>query len=669
MKIATAVITAPRKQSTLDQSIKSLVKAGLKSPVIIAEPNSNLSDYIRQYQVIENIEKLGTFGNWINAVKYLYENFPLVNYYCICEDDVIYNKTLLSKIRECPLDAKLISLYTCATYEDINKSWFQVDKLYGTLCTLFSRTTAKLIIDKSSNWRGSETLTVSGSERKGQDTYLSELLDKIYCYGTSFCQHIGEESTINSGGMTDLRKSKHFENKKISIIIAARNNGQYLQETIQSALNQSVKCQVIYSDDCSYDNSVAIAQAFAEQIIVLQSNKHLGVCEARNYGFEASNGDYLVFLDGDDVLPIDYIEKHLQAMTPSTPFVYGTATAFGEGDRAGSHWTVPDWDVADIWKQNSCNTSSMYQRTAFLAAGKWRNHPEVNTSWDWDLALRCMRYGTPRPSEADLKHRQHFNSWSVSYELASDESCKQIRYQIRKANAKLSIGCIISGRIIEILPQWMTQLTQSLTLLNLPDKPELIIIDNSDYRSTIQSETEKYSNYFSIIKILRNSEKLSWNSEIERRNKVSTFLANSYNTIWQNTQGDVIWLLEDDILLSKNHAKTLYDYLLFEMPNAVCGAYRNRHARNQIVGGYKVGTEYIELTKLRNQPFVVDYSGTGCLMFWRDRCPKIFNSHHENIPAHDWAWSFELKKNGGKLVMIPSVKCLHVQSKSDMIEV
>jgi hypothetical protein len=59
------------------------------------------------------------------------------------------------------------------------------------------------------------------------------------------------------------------------------------------------------------------------------------------------------------------------------------------------------------------------------------------------------------------------------------------------------------------------------------------------------------------------------------------------------------------------------------------------------------------------EPFKVDYTGTGFLLFWKDLCPDKFNSYYKGIQAHDWAWSFALKNSGKDLWMIPNAICKH----------
>jgi len=158
---------------------------------------------------------------------------------------------------------------------------------------------------------------------------------------------------------------------KISIVIAARNNAPFLNDAIESAFNQSIPCEVIYSDDCSFDDSLTIANRYRDQgLIVIESPYHCGVCATRNRGASRAKGNYLLFLDGDDIIPSDYVKKHLEAMTPATPFVYGGAEAFGS---FSTLWEAPDWTDGKLWLRNFVNTSALWNRLAFETAGRWRN--------------------------------------------------------------------------------------------------------------------------------------------------------------------------------------------------------------------------------------------------------------------------------------------------------
>lgn len=105
---------------------------------------------------------------------------------------------------------------------------------------------------------------------------------------------------------------------KITIIIPVYNLEQYVRTTIVSALNQQFdgELEVIAVDDGSSDNSLLVMQNLAGQDTRLHviSQKNAGVSVARNTGIENATGDYVSFLDGDDILNPNAIHLLLASM-------------------------------------------------------------------------------------------------------------------------------------------------------------------------------------------------------------------------------------------------------------------------------------------------------------------------------------------------------------------
>lgn len=467
-----------------------------------------------------------------------------------------------------------------------------------------------------------------------------------------------------TGRIPSLEKSvkNHHSCSRVSIIIAARNNERYLAETIESALQQSIPCEVIYSDDNSIDDSLELARQYQSQgLTVLESPRHQGVCETRNRGAAASSGDYLVFLDGDDIMPANYIEEHLKAMRDDTPFVYGPAQAFGD---FSIFWDAPEWAGSDIWRNNFVNTSAMWRRKVFELAGRWREG--IKTMWDWDLALRGSRLGVPRRSNATLKYRQHAASWSANNREKTHDQQEAFMPEVRKLNARVAVGSIISGRIPKLFPAWMSAVAQATRLLDNSSNPELVLLDNSndpDFRITLEKEVSRYWSTFQTIKIIPLEERVSHNhqSEEERRDAVSRFMAHACNQLRTHMGGEIHWIIEDDIMVPIQAGADLMQALVsgWTPPNAVSGCYHNRHIPQLYVGGWWNDDAPHEITDLPADPFQVDYAGTGCLMYWDSRTPRYWSSHHAGIPAHDWNWSMELTGSGGQLLMLPQVCCQH----------
>lgn len=91
---------------------------------------------------------------------------------------------------------------------------------------------------------------------------------------------------------------------KVSIIIPMYNVENYIEECINSVQHQSLKdIEIIVVDDMSTDDSLRIVKRIAQddvRVHILSTNKNSGAGFARNLGIKAANGEYCIFMDGDD---------------------------------------------------------------------------------------------------------------------------------------------------------------------------------------------------------------------------------------------------------------------------------------------------------------------------------------------------------------------------------
>lgn len=115
--------------------------------------------------------------------------------------------------------------------------------------------------------------------------------------------------------------------KKFSIIVPVYNGEKYLRECLDSVLNQTFKnYELIIINDGSSDNSEAICKEYYLKNmskIVYLSKKNEGVSSARNMGLKISNGDYIMFLDSDDLLVKDALEEINKNLSNHDLICYG----------------------------------------------------------------------------------------------------------------------------------------------------------------------------------------------------------------------------------------------------------------------------------------------------------------------------------------------------------
>jgi glycosyltransferase involved in cell wall biosynthesis len=99
---------------------------------------------------------------------------------------------------------------------------------------------------------------------------------------------------------------------KASVIIPVYKVEKYIINTIESVLNQTYQnFELIIVDDGSPDRSIDLCQQFKDSRITILRQPNQGVCVARNTGINNASGDYIAFLDGDDLWLPEKLEKHI----------------------------------------------------------------------------------------------------------------------------------------------------------------------------------------------------------------------------------------------------------------------------------------------------------------------------------------------------------------------
>lgn len=155
---------------------------------------------------------------------------------------------------------------------------------------------------------------------------------------------------------------------RYSIIIPSYNQAEFLQQSIESALNQHIKAEVIVVDDGSTDGSLAVARQYEPHItVVSQVNK--GLASARNTGIMNATGDWIIPLDSDDYLREDATEviDKLILHRPDADIVGVSIRCFGISDV--SQILIPEPTLADFKFGNRLAYCAAIRRQALLQVG------------------------------------------------------------------------------------------------------------------------------------------------------------------------------------------------------------------------------------------------------------------------------------------------------------
>src|SRR5713101_4578915 len=101
----------------------------------------------------------------------------------------------------------------------------------------------------------------------------------------------------------------------VSILIPAYNSEEWIAHTLQSAIAQTwPRKEIIVVDDGSPDGTAEVVRRFASKEVKVVSTENQGAAVARNHALHLSQGNYIQWLDADDLLAPDKIERQLASI-------------------------------------------------------------------------------------------------------------------------------------------------------------------------------------------------------------------------------------------------------------------------------------------------------------------------------------------------------------------
>lgn len=200
-----------------------------------------------------------------------------------------------------------------------------------------------------------------------------------------------------------------MKNPLISIIIPAYNAENTIATTIESALNQTYKYfELIIIDDCSKDKTGQIIDEYCkkdERIVKYSNEKNCGVAYGRNFGVSKAKGEWIAFLDNDDIWKEDKLEKQVKFLNQKNmePILLYTGSAFvDENDKLYNYiMEVPESvSYKELLKQNIISCSSTLIKKEALERVKMEKDNAHEDFLTWLKILRdynICAYGINEP--------------------------------------------------------------------------------------------------------------------------------------------------------------------------------------------------------------------------------------------------------------------------------
>jgi glycosyltransferase involved in cell wall biosynthesis len=220
----------------------------------------------------------------------------------------------------------------------------------------------------------------------------------------------------------------------VSVIVPCYNQARFVADAIESVLAQTyTNVEIIVVNDGSTDHTADVVARYQTVGLIQQANR--GLAAARNVGFDASRGKYIVFLDADDRLMSDALGSEIACLTtnPECAFVYGHVRLI---DTEGALLPTPPQSCVDadqyvtLLAQNYIWTTGavMYRREILDTVGGF--DALVNASADLDLNVRITRTRPIRClNKVVLEYRVHETNMSKDSTVMLRSSMAVLRAQ------------------------------------------------------------------------------------------------------------------------------------------------------------------------------------------------------------------------------------------------
>lgn len=218
----------------------------------------------------------------------------------------------------------------------------------------------------------------------------------------------------------DLYHSLSYQTEMgVSIVITSYNYGQYLETSINSALSQSLRCEVIVVDDGSTDATPEIAARYDNRIRYIRQDNR-GVASARNHGIAEAKGELIICLDADDALHPQYAEVLQKEMKADRGL--GIAyTGLSLLKDTGLQY-VPGWPPEFSWEtqiaggappSNCIPSASMFRKDMWMRAGGYRQqYKPAEDAEFWTRGLSLGFTAKKVASDGLFHYRPHAKSAS-----------------------------------------------------------------------------------------------------------------------------------------------------------------------------------------------------------------------------------------------------------------
>ncbi len=239
---------------------------------------------------------------------------------------------------------------------------------------------------------------------------------------------------------------------KVTAVIPCHNHGKYLNDAVDSILNQTYKdCEIIVVNDNSTDKfTINLLCNYTKPKTNVIHVEYKQPCATRNHGIRETDSEYILTLDADDKFAPTFLEKAVKILDENPEI--GVVTCFMKSfGRSQGRWKPRGGSIKDFLVRNNCTASALFRRECWTNVGGF-NEEMTSGFGDWDFWIAITKQGWLVRSipEFLLYYRKHGASRNTDSEKKRPDITRQIVNNHREVYEKY-VDFIIYAKEMQIL--------------------------------------------------------------------------------------------------------------------------------------------------------------------------------------------------------------------------
>ncbi len=232
-----------------------------------------------------------------------------------------------------------------------------------------------------------------------------------------------------------------------SIVVNCYNGSKYLKDTMSSILNINYNnYEVIFFDNNSTDDSVEIVKKFnSKKVRIFENTKNISLGHARRKAVEKIQGDYICFIDSDDIIHEDTLNIYEKLFNKINPdIIYGGVNYIdSSGNYIGKYSPVLDFNKSlnSILVNFDVNVSSWCLKKDVFTTSKILFDPEIYCCEEFDIMVRSSAMNLKIISVDKILSSYRIHKESITANKL-DVAAKERRYILNKIREKVSHNVI-----------------------------------------------------------------------------------------------------------------------------------------------------------------------------------------------------------------------------------